>query len=105
MKLAASDLFKEKKAAYPSSVAKPYLHTHLCKSYACTVLTRKYTCPPPPPPPPVCNRTPASKLGGGLIDKYHRDSKYLYSTFPVQGGGGGGRIFSSEYSIHNNLST
>ena len=32
MKLSASDLFKDKKLAYPPSVPKPFITTHLCKS-------------------------------------------------------------------------
>ena len=32
MKLSASNLFKDKKLAYPSSIPKPFITTHLCKS-------------------------------------------------------------------------
>lgn len=40
MKLAASDLFKDKKQAYPASVPQPYITSHLCKLniYECTLI-------------------------------------------------------------------
>ena len=47
LKLAASELFKDKKLAYPPSVPRPFLTSHLCKSpLACMPWCLLHSIPP-----------------------------------------------------------
>ena len=47
LKLAASELFKGKKEAYPPSVSRPYLTSHLCKFLTPRLKGEILCCPPP----------------------------------------------------------
>ena len=44
LKLAASDLFKGQKDAYPASIARPFLTTHLCMSYTLILTPYIHDC-------------------------------------------------------------